>query len=50
MHRAARMGDVRHSCADITKAKSVLKFEPTVSLRDGLAKTVAWWREEGIGR
>jgi UDP-glucose 4-epimerase len=50
MHRAARVGDVRHSCADITKAKSVLKFEPTVSLRDGLAKTVAWWREEGIGR
>ena len=50
MHRAARVGDVRHSCADITKAKSILKFEPTVSLRDGLAKTVAWWREEWIGR
>jgi UDP-glucose 4-epimerase len=50
IHRPARVGDVRHSCADITKAKSVLKFEPTVSLRDGLAKTVAWWREEGIGR
>jgi UDP-glucose 4-epimerase len=50
MHRAARVCDVRHSCADITKAKSVLKFEPTVNLRDGLAKTVAWWREEWIGR
>jgi UDP-glucose 4-epimerase len=50
MHRAARAGDVRRSCADVTKATSVLKFEPTVNLTDGLAKTVAWWRKEWIGR
>lgn len=50
IHHPERPGDVRHSCADITKAKSVLKFEPTVNLRDGLAKTVAWWREERTGR
>jgi UDP-glucose 4-epimerase len=50
IHRAERVGDVRHSRADISKARSMLRFEPAVSLKEGLAKTVAWWREEGSDR
>lgn len=30
--------------ADTTRARSVLGFEPSVSLRDGIAETVAWYR------
>jgi UDP-N-acetylglucosamine 4-epimerase len=35
-----RPGDVRHSCADIARARSVLGYEPAVGLRDGIAATV----------
>ena len=37
-----RMGDIRHSYADISKARRVLGHNPRVSLRDGLAKLVKW--------
>jgi nucleoside-diphosphate-sugar epimerase len=39
-----RQGDVRDSQADIRKAKEVLGYEPTVSLEDGLARTIEWYR------
>lgn len=32
----------------IEKARKRLGYEPKVSLRDGLAKTAAWYREEGL--
>lgn len=32
----ARPGDIRHSCANITKARAVLGFRPSVSLEKGL--------------
>jgi len=38
-----RMGDIRHSYADISKARRVLGYDPTVSLRDGLAELVEWY-------
>jgi nucleoside-diphosphate-sugar epimerase len=41
----ARSGDVRHSRADIAKARRLLGYEPRVALREGLARTVAWMRE-----
>lgn len=37
-----RMGDIRHCFADISLAKSVLGYEPRVSLEDGLAELAAW--------
>jgi len=40
-----RAGDVRDSQADIDKARRLLGYEPLVSFEDGLAKTVAWYRE-----
>lgn len=36
-HGPARSGDIDESCADITKATDRLGYEPSVSLRDGLA-------------
>ena len=40
-----RSGDVRHSRADIAKARQLLGYQPQVGLREGLARTVAWMRE-----
>jgi nucleoside-diphosphate-sugar epimerase len=39
-----RPGDVRHSLADITKARQLLGYEPSVSLEEGLRITVEWFR------
>lgn len=36
-HGAAREGDIRHSCADISRAARVLGFRAEVGLEDGLA-------------
>lgn len=36
-----REGDVQHSLADIGKARSILNFEPKVSLEEGIARTAA---------
>jgi UDP-N-acetylglucosamine/UDP-N-acetyl-alpha-D-glucosaminouronate 4-epimerase len=44
LHIEARPGDVRHSLADITKARTLLGYEPTVDLTEGLRKTVDWYR------
>ncbi len=41
-HAAARPGDVRHSLADISRARRELGFEPAVSFEDGLARTLRW--------
>jgi len=38
-----RPGDIRHSYADISKARKMLGFEPKTSLREGLAKTIEWY-------
>jgi len=42
-HTPPRAGDVRHSFADISRAKRVLGYEPQWSLRDGLAKTIEYF-------
>jgi nucleoside-diphosphate-sugar epimerase len=41
-----RPGDVRHSLADISKARRQLGYRPSVSFGEGLEKTVAWFRDE----
>jgi UDP-glucose 4-epimerase len=43
-HGPARQGDVRHSRADITRARSVLDYKPDVSVLEGLRETIAWYR------
>lgn len=42
---AVRPGDIPHSLADITRARTELGYEPTVSFYDGLQKTAAWYVE-----
>jgi len=43
-HQPERAGDVKHSLADLTRAKQILQYEPIVGFRDGLAPTVAWYQ------
>jgi UDP-glucose 4-epimerase len=40
-HGPARVGDVRHSRADLTRAKRDLGYEPEVTFAEGLRRTVA---------
>jgi len=42
-----RMGDIRHSYADVSKAREVLRHNPKVSLKEGLAKLVEWYTSKG---
>jgi UDP-glucose 4-epimerase len=42
-----RTGDIPHSVADVSLARDVLGFSAAVTLRDGLASSVAWWRSLG---
>jgi nucleoside-diphosphate-sugar epimerase len=44
VHLEARPGDVRHSLADISKAKALLGYEPIVGLEEGLRRTVEWYK------
>lgn len=44
-HRDFRSGDVRHSLADIGKARTLLGYEPTYSVREGLDKAAKWYME-----
>ena len=39
-----RNGDVRDSLADITRARTLLGYEPSVSFEAGLRKTIDWYR------
>jgi nucleoside-diphosphate-sugar epimerase len=42
--REPRIGDVRHSLADTTRARELLDYEPSVGLREGLKRTIDWWK------
>jgi UDP-glucose 4-epimerase len=46
-YAAARAGDVRHSLADVSKARERLGYAPKVSLAEGLRRTIEWHREAG---
>jgi nucleoside-diphosphate-sugar epimerase len=44
-YRDPRTGDVRHSLADISKARQYLGYEPQVGLDEGLRLTLDWWKQ-----
>ncbi len=44
VYREFRAGDVRHSEADISKARRLLGYEPSHSLQQGLAEALDWYR------
>jgi nucleoside-diphosphate-sugar epimerase len=43
-YAAPRAGDVRDSQADISKARTLLGYEPRVSFEEGLKRTIDWYR------
>ncbi len=43
-YREPRVGDVKHSLADITMARELLSYESKVDLREGLQRTLDWWK------
>jgi len=44
--RDFRQGDVRHSRADITKAKTLLGYEPNYPIQKGLVKSMDWYIDD----
>ncbi len=44
-HEAPRPGDIEHSCADVSRARSALGYEPSRSLAEGL-ETVRDWLQD----
>jgi len=43
-----RPGDVKHSLADISKAKNLLGYKPTVSVEQGLKMTLQWYQQQAV--
>ncbi len=43
-HVDPRPGDVKHSCADIRRAKELLGFKPQVSFEQGLEKAIDYYK------
>jgi nucleoside-diphosphate-sugar epimerase len=42
--RPSRLGDVKHTYADISKAKRLLGYTPAVNFDEGLKRTVEWFK------
>lgn len=50
-YQGFRVGDVRHSQANINKAREMLGYEPSHQLNDGLSEAIPWYIESfGKGR
>jgi len=43
-YAAPRSGDIKHSLADIRLARELLGYEPQVDFREGIRRTVEWYR------
>lgn len=43
IYREFRQGDVRHSLADISKAKALLGYAPTYDIRTGMRTAIGWY-------
>src|SRR5688572_11285643 len=45
IHGPERKGDVKHSVADISKAKELLGYDVNITVEEGLQKTWKWYKE-----
>ena len=45
-YQPARPAEVRHSVADVSRARELIGFESTTSLAEGLRRTVQWFQEQ----
>ncbi|MCK4927210.1 MAG: GDP-mannose 4,6-dehydratase, partial [Candidatus Aenigmarchaeota archaeon] len=41
-----RAGDIKHSLADISKAKRLINYSPIYDIDEGLKETVEWYENE----
>jgi UDP-N-acetylglucosamine 4-epimerase len=48
VHGPFRPGDVRHSLADISRARALLGFEPTHKVPEGLDRAASWYVAEAL--
>lgn len=44
-HGPNRIGDIPHSLADVSKARELLNYDPKISVKQGLQKAFAWYKE-----
>ena len=44
-HVDSRLGDVRHSLADISRAGKFIGYRPRVTIEEGLERTVTWFKK-----
>ena len=44
IHKKQREGDIKHSLADISKAKKEIGYEPKYNLEQGLNETIRWFK------
>jgi UDP-glucose 4-epimerase len=49
-HSPVRRGDIRHTQADISRARERLGYVPVVGFAEGMAHTVANFRQQAAGR
>jgi len=49
-YKDPRVGDVKHSLADNTLAQEFLGYESKVGLREGLQRTIDWWKQSRFSR
>jgi UDP-N-acetylglucosamine 4-epimerase len=49
-YRDFRAGDVRHSLADISKARTLLGYEPSHRIQEGLVEAMDWYVNDLSGR
>ncbi len=45
VHESAKDADARHTHADVSKARELLGYDPSVDIRDGVAAFIDWYRE-----
>jgi UDP-N-acetylglucosamine 4-epimerase len=43
VYRDFRPGDIRHSLADISKARDIINYSPTHHVKDGLSEALPWY-------
>jgi len=40
-----RPGDIKHSLADITRARQIIGYEPAISFQQGIRQAINWYKE-----
>jgi UDP-glucuronate 4-epimerase len=44
--QAEQPGDVRQTCADVSRAREILGYEPQVGIEEGIGRFVEWYRAQ----